>query len=273
MDIVITIIVFNKNYSIAFPKTLERFKIKRMNYKTLKIIIILLLSLNVYSQNNSGIVKYEVTLNFTLEDIVAEEKKQKKELKTMRKIISESKKPEVVLRFEATQAISSVSKRMKVNEEKNGTDFVYSRAGRDKRFVTNLIANSSNMQECKVLEKCYLIQQPKLDWKLPQETKLIGGYLCYKAINISSNNKKKKPIAWYTPNISASFGPKQYFGLPGLILELEVYKKIYYAKKITLNFKEVIKIEKPIKGIKVTEKEYQEMASSTMQNFKKSKGL
>ncbi|MDD7915629.1 GLPGLI family protein [Polaribacter ponticola] len=69
-----------------------------------------------------------------------------------------------------------------------------------------------------------------------------------------------------------SFGPLGYAGLPGLILELEVYKKIYYAKKITINPKEEIKIEKLTKGIRVTEKEFHEMASSTMQKFKKNKG-
>ncbi|SHM91179.1 GLPGLI family protein [Polaribacter sp. KT 15] len=236
--------------------------------KPIFTILLFFISGTLFSQNNSGIVKYEVTLNFTLEDIVAEEKKQKKELKTMRKIISESKKSEVVLKFEATQAISSVSKRMKVNEEKNGTDFVYSRAGRDKKFVTNIIVKSNHMQECKVLEKCYLIQQPKLDWKLTQETKIIGGYLCYKAINISSNNKKKKPIAWYTPNISASFGPKQYFGLPGLILELEEAAVIFKAKEITLNPKNKIVFE-IIDGIKITKEAYNKKVKASYSGFYK----
>ena len=236
--------------------------------KPIIIFLLLCISTTLFSQKVNGTIKYQVSLNFTLEDIVAEEQKQKKELKTMRKIISESKKSEVVLKFEATQAISSVSKRMKVNEEKNGTDFVYSRAGRDKRFVTNLIANSCNMQECKVLEKCYLIQQPKLDWKLTQETKLIGGYLCYKAINISSNNKKKKPIAWYTPNISASFGPKQYFGLPGLILELEEAAVIFKAKEITLNPKNKIVFE-IIDGIKITKEAYNKKVKAAYSGFYK----
>ncbi len=122
----------------------------------------------------------------------------------------------------------------------------------------------------------FLITKPKLNWKIQKDTKKIGEYNCFKAtteVIVNSKGRKQLITAWFTPKIPVSFGPLGYDGLPGLILELEVYKKIYYAKKITLNFKEVIKIEKPIKGIKVTEKEYQEMASSTMQNFKKSKGL
>lgn len=239
-----------------------------MKYTIFKIIIIFLLSLNVYSQSNSGIVKYQVSLNFTLENIVIEEKKQKKELKTMRKIISESKNSEVVLKFESTKSFSSVFKRMKINEEKNGTDFVYSRAGRDKKFITNLITNSNEMQECKVLEKCYLIQQPKLEWKLTQETKIIGGYLCYKAINISSKNKKKKPIAWFTPSISASFGPKQYFGLPGLILELEEAAVVFKAKEVTLNPKDKIVFE-TVEGIKITKEAYNKKVKEAYSEFYK----
>ena len=38
--------------------------------KNLMTLIICCFSMIVYSQNNSGIVKYEVSLNFTLEDIV-----------------------------------------------------------------------------------------------------------------------------------------------------------------------------------------------------------
>ncbi|MGJ8761309.1 MAG: GLPGLI family protein [Polaribacter sp.] len=231
-------------------------------------LIICCFSMIVYSQNNSGIVKYEVSLNFTLEDIVTEEKKQKKELRTMRKIISESKNSEVVLKFESTKSFSSVSKRMKINEEKTGTDFVYSRAGRDKKFITNLITNSNEMQECKVLEKCYLIQQPSLEWQLTQETKLIGSYLCYKAINISSKNKKKKPIAWYTTTISASFGPKQYFGLPGLILELEEAAVIFKAKEITLNPKDKIVFD-TLKGIKINKEAYNKKVKEAYSDFYK----
>ena len=50
--------------------------------------------------------------------------------------------------------------------------------------------------------------------------------------------------------------------MPGLILE----PKRYYATKVSLNLKE----EKPVKGIKVTEKEFQKIISSTLQ---KNKGI
>ena len=115
-----------------------------------------------------------------------------------------------------------------------------------------------------------------MKWEIQKETKKIGEFECFKAtteIIVNTKGRKHLITAWFTTKLPISFGPLGYDGLPGLILELEVYKKIYYAKKIMLNPKEEIKIEKPTKGIKVTEKEYQEKASSTMQKFKKSKGL
>jgi len=122
----------------------------------------------------------------------------------------------------------------------------------------------------------FLITKPKLNWKIQNDTKKIGEYNCFKAtteIIVNSKGRKQLITAWFTPKIPVSFGPLGYDGLPGLILELEIYKKIYFVKKIVLNPKEKIEIKKPTKGIKVIEKEYQEMASSTMVKFKKSKGL
>ncbi|WP_166386209.1 GLPGLI family protein [Polaribacter sp. 11A2H] len=119
----------------------------------------------------------------------------------------------------------------------------------------------------------FLITKPKLKWEIQKETKKIGEFECFKAtteIIVNTKGRKHLITAWFTTKIPISFGPLGYDGLPGLILELEVYKKIYYAKKIMLNPKEEIKIEKPTKGIKVTEKEYQEKASSTLQ---KNKGI
>jgi GLPGLI family protein len=121
----------------------------------------------------------------------------------------------------------------------------------------------------------FLISNPKLVWELKNETKIIGKYQCTKATTIkqiNSKGEKVKVVAWFTSEIPIPFGPLGYAGLPGLILELEIVDRRYYTTKISLNPKEVITIKKPIKGINVTEKEYQEMASSTIQKFKKNNG-
>ena len=65
-----------------------------------------------------------------------------------------------------------------------------------------------------------------------------------------------KPIAWFTPLIPISFGPKEYSGLPGLILEIEMFNSKIVASKIVLNPNEEIIIEKPVKGKRITLEEF-----------------
>ena len=64
--------------------------------------------------------------------------------------------------------------------------------------------------------------------------------------------------AWYTLDIPISQGPGEYWGLPGLILEVSEGRTAILCSKITINPKEKIAIEAPKKGKKVSQKEYHE---------------
>lgn len=147
------------------------------------------------------------------------------------------------------------------------------------------------IEDVETFSKRFLIvekmDQPK--WQLGSETKKIGQYTCYKAaltredvsIDYASifrnrgrnNNTTKKDstqiqqkeinvpkmetiTAWYTPQIPVNTGPKDYYGLPGLILEINVGKTTMLCTEIIINSKNTIEIKKPTKGKKVTRKEY-----------------
>lgn len=78
------------------------------------------------------------------------------------------------------------------------------------------------------------------DWEITSETKEIDGFQCYKALGkkkTSYLDKKfeEEVIAWFCPKLPYSFGPTQYFGLPGLILEIQESKVVIGVKKIDLN--------------------------------------
>jgi len=64
----------------------------------------------------------------------------------------------------------------------------------------------------------YLVDEefPKLNWKIEQETKAIGGYNCQKA---ETYFKGRNYTAWFTTDIPFQAGPWKLQGLPGLILE------------------------------------------------------
>lgn len=126
--------------------------------------------------------------------------------------------------------------------------------------------------------KFFLIQDdlPKDEWQMTGETKKIGKYTCYKATKSKEvtrksflhtdgekeETEKKETVvttAWYTPEIPVSNGPKLYGGLPGLILEIQAGKQTIVCPEIVLNPKEKVKIKKPKRGKKVTEKEFKEI--------------
>tara|TARA_R110002073_G_scaffold336506_1_gene534364 strand:- start:10572 stop:11411 length:840 start_codon:yes stop_codon:yes gene_type:complete len=126
------------------------------------------------------------------------------------------------------------------------------------------------------------MEQPK--WELGSETKKIGNYTVYKATMIKVNNdidfssfrrrgrnEEKKDstkteekdkvrtqviTAWYTPEIPVSTGPDDYWGLPGLILEINAGRTTMLCTEIVINPTEKVEIKAPSKGDKVTRKKY-----------------
>lgn len=78
--------------------------------------------------------------------------------------------------------------------------------------------------------------------------------------------------AWYTPMIPVSQGPDDYWGLPGLILEVSVNNTTLLCSKIVMNPIEKTKIEAPDKGKEVTKKEYQEIITVKMQEMRDNLG-
>jgi len=67
--------------------------------------------------------------------------------------------------------------------------------------------------------------------------------------------------AWYTPQIPVNQGPKEYWGLPGLILEVSFDKTMLLATKIILNPKDKKPLKTPDKGKVVTQAEYDKNSS------------
>lgn len=74
--------------------------------------------------------------------------------------------------------------------------------------------------------------------------------------------------AWYTPQIPINQGPSDYWGLPGLILEVNADRTTILCSKIVMNPDEKEIIEKPEKGEEVTKKEYAEIITKKMQEMR-----
>jgi GLPGLI family protein len=171
--------------------------------------------------------------------------------------------------------------------------------GEGKKYIN--LKDKKSIAEDEIFGKEFLIVEPleKPDWKLLNETKKIGEYNCFKAellIQVTEKQKEEykeflkkeevKPalfkmdepkdktiVAWYTPEIPLSFGPKNYWGLPGLILEINEEDSIILCSKVTLSNKEKSKIKVPNTGEKVTQKKFDEIQKKKMDSMKKEDGV
>jgi GLPGLI family protein len=148
---------------------------------------------------------------------------------------------------------------------------------------------------------------PKLDWKMGTETKQIGQYLCFKATVIKkvedtdfmsmrrrdrSNDEKKEGeatadstktknlldeveipkeievTAWYTPQIPVNQGPDDYWGLPGLILEINANRTTILCSKIVINPQNKEEIKILSKGKAVTKQEYNDIVKQRVEQMR-----
>jgi GLPGLI family protein len=100
----------------------------------------------------------------------------------------------------------------------------------------------------------------KLPWNITSEGKMIGQYQCYKATYtfeyLARNQKMKTRVitAWFAPSLPYPYGPKDYYGLPGLILELTEGDITFLVSKIEL-FDSEVEIKLP-NGKRIDENTY-----------------
>jgi len=116
-------------------------------------------------------------------------------------------------------------------------------------------------------------QRNSISWTITKDKKTICNFICYKATatlkvkNAVNKGAKKKVTVWFTQSIPVSFGPFDYSGLPGLILEVNVTSNygsiLTTANKVDLNVKE-LKIKAPTKGKKVSLEEYEKISRNLL---------
>lgn len=150
------------------------------------------------------------------------------------------------------------------------------------------------------------MEPPK--WELGSETKQIGNYIAIKATmtkkidatdwsnfrrrgrgrNGNTNKEKTKKdstkttkiseeievpneivvTAWYTPQIPVNTGPGEFWGLPGLILEVSYGRTTILCTEIVINPTEDNEINKPTKGKKISREKYSEVVKVKMEEMR-----
>lgn len=126
-------------------------------------------------------------------------------------------------------------------------------------FLTKNFAAEHSTDYIDMLGKTYIVDDTlhTPTWKILNQIKEVAGYICMKAEAVDTV-KNQKITAWFAQDIPVMAGPERYFGLPGLILELDINEgdvtivasKVEF-KKLTNEFN-----LKKIKGKKISDAEY-----------------
>jgi len=177
----------------------------------------------------------------------------------------------------------------------------FARGEQYKNVKENMLVQSQEFYGKRFLVKDKL---QEISWEMGKESKQIGQYLCFKATALVPSTelawydfswgdlresaaakkdstgvetlepevKMTEIEAWYTPQIPVGHGPGEYWGLPGLILEVSAGSTTMLCSKIVMNPKEEIKIEAPDKGKEITKSEYQETIQTKMLEMRNNRG-
>ena len=204
-----------------------------------------------------------------------------------------------VLTFNKIECLYEEEQKLDKPEANDGMSISISFSSAGKKYLN--VKDKNSIVEDNIFGKEFLVVEPivKPEWKLIDETKKIGDYNCFKAellIPVSEKQKKdyeeflkkeeKKPAlfkmekpedkvvtAWYSPEIPVSFGPDNYWGLPGLILEVNDGENMLLCSKVVLSNKENTKIKAPTTGEKITQKKFDEILKKKTESMANEDGV
>ena len=211
-----------------------------------------------------------------------------------------------ILNFNKSASIYKEEEKLDAPGQQGGFRMMSNMMGGGGTYYKN-VKDKSYTVDKEFMGKEFLVKDslPKLDWKMESETRVIGGYNCFKAKAVKAvsqsdfknyrlkkkeddkegetkkEDKDKKTnfmddieipkeitiTAWYTPEIPVNQGPEGYWGLPGLILEVNDGKTTILCSKVVLNAKEKADIKAPTNGKVVSQKEYDETVMKKFQEM------
>ena len=198
---------------------------------------------------------------------------------TIRAMVAKQFEKEYELRFNKDESLFKEVEKLDAPSPHN-MQMVMIGGGEDDTLFKN-VKSKQLVHQTSIMGKMFLIkdqiEQP--EWELTQEKKNIGEYTCYKAVmqhevTIPAMSKKEQPKkkkikiqAWYTPELAVSHGPRHYWGLPGLILEVNDGEETLICSKIQLNPKKKNEIKAPKQGKVVSQEEFTKISLKKMKEM------
>jgi GLPGLI family protein len=156
----------------------------------------------------------------------------------------------------------------KFTEIAQENDYGYNRRTSD-YIIYRDYKNNKRFEVEDISLKTYLIEDSLSvpSWKVMNKIKEVNGQLCMMAVT-EDTIRNQKIVAWFANNIAVSAGPERYFGLPGLIMELDIDDGAVVITAVKVEMKpvgELIQLPKKIKAKKIGGREYDKLVQTTLQ--------
>ncbi|SDG91541.1 GLPGLI family protein [Flavobacterium omnivorum] len=277
-------------------------------YKVIFTLVLAVASfMGIQAQEFQGMAVYESKTSTS--DFKTRMERNKNMTPDMQNMIEERMKKmfekTFILNFNKSASIYKEEEKLEASAQAGGgMRMMSSMTGGGGTYYKNVKEKSYTIDK-EFMGKEFLIKDslPNLQWKMEGETRVIGGYNCFKATAVRPASKtdfrnfrpkkedaattkpadaaKKTSIldeldmpketvitAWYTPEIPVNQGPENYWGLPGLILEVNDGKTVILCSKVVLNPKVKTEIKASSKGKVTSQKEFDETVLKKMEEFR-----
>ncbi|MEA1886083.1 MAG: GLPGLI family protein [Bacteroidota bacterium] len=251
--------------------------------RTITITLLLLLSTFVFAQDplmgetrGGGIVTYE---KFDVFDLSEFEESSGQKVKEWLAGMPRGRKENKVLYFNNKHALftddpnaenGQLSEEMQVMLEKlpyisfpsPKTHQVY--IDREERTV---------LEQKELMTRLFLVESDlrNYEWKPGTDQVKILGYNCMSATRTVGDNEVK---VWFAPSIPIPLGPEEHYGLPGLILAVEVEgKNVFMATSVDLTEPDRNLFEKPGNGRRMKQDAFERLLAEKMEEYRQNKEI
>lgn len=264
----------NSNQNSLKYEAILIFSLKKRNMKNFIFILSILNSFLTYSQQNTYLVTYKMSV-YGSSDTNTRPHQDHKINEVMNKTASAREYVEFELYFNKYSSSFRLKEKLIPEEEELFYKLaVLPGAQRGDTYHKN-IKIKIKIKETELSGDVFKINFPfeQYKWEITNETKIINGFKCYKASSHweeydYTRNKTLTfdPTVWFTNDIPFPFGPKGLDGLPGLVLEGTLNGKTYfYVSEIKKDIKNGAKyLEEPKKGKSITPDEFLKLSSASV---------
>lgn len=252
------------------------------NYaQSIIVFVFIMISTLLNGQEFQGEATYKTSrkMDFKFDDKNQSQAMDDDMKKKLNEMIQKQFQKEYKLTFSTNESIYKEEGKLAAPQPNSGNFQVMVMGNSESNILYKNMKEKRYTNQEDIFGKIFLIQDSlkNKDWKLGSETKFIGQYQCYKATrtiemekvtSFSINDSEEEPkttkemvtiTAWYTPEIPVNAGPGMYWGLPGLILEVNDGSETIVCSKIVLNPKDKVTIKEPTKGKKVNQEKFEEI--------------